>query len=228
MACYFIVEIYLKRQTLWKGLCFRFRGIVISFSHLNNLISCLNSFLENYSLIVSVSVLHFKWSDAYQYAYILWLVEREELHFRTDWYPTKTWNISHAQFALLFNYHSWWSRMGESSFNVYYILCDVRLYLAYLPVKSCITITIPASFLQFLTFLYAHKTCQELLDVHKASYQWVSHLSFSWIFNDTWTGSLSLQTVKVHARRAAVSSVSQKKFWTFPTPIRIFRVSTAL
>ena len=159
---------------------------------------------------------------------LLWLVEREELHFRTDWYPTKTWNISHAQFALLFNYHSWWSRMGESSFNVYYILCDVRLYLAYLPVKSCITITIPASFLQFLTFLYAHKTCQELLDVHKASYHWVSHLSFSWIFNDTWTGSFSLQTVKVHARRAAVSSVSQKKFWTFPTPIRIFRVLTAL
>ena len=45
--------------------------------------------------------------------------------------------------------------MGESSFNVYYILCDVHLYLAYLPVKSCITITIPASFLQFLTLLYA-------------------------------------------------------------------------
>ena len=133
MACCFIAEIYLKRQTLWKGLCFRLKGIVISFSHLNNLISCLNSFLENYSLIVSVSVLHFKWSDAYQYAYILWLVEREELHFRTDWYPTKTWNISHAQFALLFNYHSWWSRMGESSFNVYYILCDVPLYLAGLP-----------------------------------------------------------------------------------------------
>lgn len=56
MACYFIAEIYLKRQTLGKGLCFRLKGIVISFSHLNNLISCLNSFLENYSLIVSVRV----------------------------------------------------------------------------------------------------------------------------------------------------------------------------
>ena len=31
-------------------------------------------------------------------------------------------------------------------------LCDVRLYLAYLPV------------------FYAHRTCQELLDVPKASY----------------------------------------------------------
>ena len=60
--------------------------------------------------------------------------------------------------------------MGESSFNVYYISCDVRLYLAYLPVKSSITITRPASFLQFLTFFYAHKACQKLLDVHKASY----------------------------------------------------------
>ena len=52
-------------------------------------------------------------------------------------------------------------------------LCDVRLYLAYLPVpvKSCITITTPASFLQFLTFFYAHRTCQELLDVPKASYR---------------------------------------------------------
>ena len=67
MACYFIAEIYLKRQTLWKGLCFRFKGIVISFSHLNNLILYLNSFLENDSN--SVSVLHFKWSDAFQYAY---------------------------------------------------------------------------------------------------------------------------------------------------------------
>ena len=155
---------------------------------------------------------------------------RVELHFRTDWYPTKTWNYWHVQFFfVLFTviYHTWWSNMGESSFNVYYISCDVRLYLAYLPVKSSITITTPASFLQFLTFFYAHKTCQKLLDVPKASHHWVSHLSFSWIFNDTWTGSPSLQTVNVHARRAAVSSISQKKFWTFPTRIRIFRVLTA-
>ena len=152
---------------------------------------------------------------------------RVELHFRTDWYPINTWNIWHAQFVLLVRYHSGWSKMGGKSFNVYYILCDVRLYLAYLPVsrsvKSCITITTPASFLQFLTFFYAHRTCQELLDVHKASYHWVSHLSFSWIFNDTWTGSLSLQTVQVHARRTVVNSVSQKKIWTFPTPVVIFR-----
>ena len=101
-------------------------------------------------------------------------------------------------------------------------LCDVCLYLAYLPVpvKSCITITTPASFLQFLTFFYAHRTCQELLDVPKANYRWVSHLSFSWIW---YIRSLSLQTVQVHARRAVVRSVSQKKFWTFPTPIMIFR-----
>ena len=25
------------------------------------------------------------------------------------WYPIKTWNIWHAQFVLLFKYHSWWS-----------------------------------------------------------------------------------------------------------------------
>lgn len=47
------------------------------------------------------------------------LFTRVELHFRTDWYPIKTWNIWHAQFVLLFTYHSWWSKMGEKSFFVW-------------------------------------------------------------------------------------------------------------
>ena len=77
------------------------------------------------------------------------------------------------------------------TYTTFCVMCPFT-WPAYLPVKSCITVTIPASFLQFPTFLYAHKTCQELLDVHKATYHWVSHLSFSWIFNDTWTRSPSL------------------------------------
>lgn len=148
------------------------------------------------------------------------LFTRVELHFRTDWYPIKTWNIWHAQFVLLFTYHSWWSKMGEKSFFVW---CAPLLGLLTGTCKIMYhryTITTPASFLQFLTFFYAHRTCQELLDVPKASYRWVSHLSFSWIW---YIRGLSLQTVQVHARRAVVSSVSQKKFWTFPTPIMIFR-----
>ena len=95
----------------------------------NNLISYLNSFLENcsnsqcqctsFQMIWCLSIC------------LSWLVEREELHF---WLVLhKTWNISRAQFVLLFNFHSWWSKMGESSFNVYYILCDVCLsWLTYL------------------------------------------------------------------------------------------------
>ena len=151
-----------------KRLCFRFKGIVISFSHLNNLISCWNSFLENYSNSQCQCT-------SFQMIWCLsiclsWLVEREELHFRTDWYSTKTWNISHAQFVLLFNYHSWWSEMGESSSYVYYVHFLRLSWLTYPAVKSYITITTPASFFQFLTFFCTHKTCQELLDVQKSSY----------------------------------------------------------
>ena len=39
-----IVEINLKKQKPVKGLCFRFKGVVITFLHLNNLISYLNRF----------------------------------------------------------------------------------------------------------------------------------------------------------------------------------------
>ena len=55
------------------------------------------------------------------------------------------------------------------TYTTFCVMCPFT-WPAYLPVKSCITVTIPASFLQFLTFLYAHKTCQELLDVYKATY----------------------------------------------------------
>ena len=81
----------------------------------------------------------------------------------------KNKSISHAQFVLLFNFHSWWSKMGESSFNaiLHFVWCVPVLAYLLAIVKSYIIITSPTSFLQFLTFFYTHKTCQELLDVHR-------------------------------------------------------------
>ena len=49
------------------------------------------------------------------------------------------------------------------TYTIFRVMFAFTWYTIYLPVKSCITITTPASFLQFLTFFYAHKTCQEYI-----------------------------------------------------------------
>lgn len=152
-----------------------------------------------------------------------WLVEREELYFRTDWFSTKT-KAFHmpSLFCFLISIRGGlkWVK-APLTYTTFYVMC------ACLGLPTCKIIYHHHISCQLLTVSNVLLHTQDLSGITRRSPNRVTTeflicalLGFSMIHDQ--------KAFQVHARRAAVSSVSEKKCWTFQTPIRIFRILTAL